>query len=219
MRARHESIIRYVITYVILASFTLLAFLIRPIGTYLITALIIPTVTLVTTILVSDFVRYRSNATANMLRGLLAPSLFTYLLIGGLTSILIANYRGYSLIINYLLNFLALVIIGAIINRYSMRQVVGTGFAESLLKYLSYFFVFLGLSYLFGAIYLPLFYPFAAVSIVYLVLALVTVIESRGIDVSGIIGNSRSLALAASALACCIPCFRFPNHQHGTYTY
>ncbi|WP_243675259.1 hypothetical protein [Vulcanisaeta distributa] len=95
MRARHDSIIRYVIAYVILASFTLLAFLIRPIGTYLITALIIPTVTLVTMILVSDFVRYRSNATADILRGgLLAPSLFTYLLIGGLTSILIANYRG-----------------------------------------------------------------------------------------------------------------------------
>ncbi len=57
------------------------------------------------------------------------------------------------------MNFLALVIIGAIVNRYSTRQMIGgVGFAESLLKYLSYFFVFLGLGYLFGAIYLPLFY-------------------------------------------------------------
>lgn len=185
MRVRHSLIIKYVVAYIILASLTLLMLLIRPIGTYLITTLVIPTVALITTILVGDFVRYRSNTVADMLRNLMAPSLFIYLLIGGLTSILITNYRGYSLIVNYLMNFLALVIIGAIINRYSTRQVVKTSFTESLLKYLSYFFVFLGLGYLFGAIYLPLFYPFAVVSIVYLVLALATMIENAALMSGG----------------------------------
>lgn len=83
MRARHDSIIRYVITYVILASLTLLMLLVRPIGIYLIITVIIPVIALVTTILVSDFVKYRSNAAADILRRLVSPSLFTYLLIGG----------------------------------------------------------------------------------------------------------------------------------------
>ena len=197
MRVPHNSVIKYVIAYVILASLTLLLLLMRSIGIHLIATLIIPTTALITTILISDFVKHRSSAAADMLRRLVAPSLFTYLFIGGLTSILIANYRSYELIINYLMNFLALVIIGAIINRYSVRQVIGMSPTESLLRYLSYFFIFLGLGYLFGAFYLPLFYPFAATSIVYLVLAPVTMIEGRGINVRGIIGNSRPLALAA----------------------
>ena len=197
MRASHNSAIKYVIAYVILASLTLLLLLMRSIGVHLIATLIIPTTALITTVLVSDFVKHRSDIAADILRRLVAPSLFVYLLIGGLTSILITNYRGYALVINYLMNFLALVIIGVVVNRYSARQVIGASPTESLFRYLSYFFIFLGLGYLFGALYLPLFYPFTAISIVYLMLAPVTVIEGRGISVRGIIGNSRPLALAA----------------------
>ncbi|GAB6946576.1 hypothetical protein JCM16161A_07060 [Vulcanisaeta sp. JCM 16161] len=211
MRARHSSIIKYVIAYVIIASLTLLLLLMRPTGTYLVTTLIMPTTALVTTTLISDFIKYRSNTAADVLRRLVAPSLFAYLLIGGLTSILINNYRGYSLIVNYLMNFLALVIIGAIINRYLTRQTTWTGSIELLFKYLSYFFIFLGLAYLFGAVYLPLFYPFAAVSIIYLILAPVTVLENRGINVKGIVGNSRPLALAAFGIGLMYSLFSIPK--------
>jgi hypothetical protein len=159
--------------------------------------LILPSTALITTILISDFVKHRNAFIADILKRSVAPSLFIYLLIGGLTSILVLNYRAYSLVINYLMNFLALLIIGTIINRYSTRRMVEERNSELLFRYLSYFFIFLGLGYLFGAVYLPLFYPFAATSIIYLLLTPVIMIRSPRIDVRRIVGNSRPLALAA----------------------
>ncbi len=197
MKARHESFIKYVITYVILASLTLLLLPLRSVGIYVIMILILPSTALITTILISDFVKHRNAFIADILKRLVAPSLFIYLLIGGLTSILVLDYRAYSLVINYLMNFLALLIIGTIINRYSTRRMVEERNSELLFRYLSYFFIFLGLGYLFGAVYLPLFYPFAATSIIYLLLTPVIMIRSPRIDVRRIVGNSRSLALAA----------------------
>lgn len=196
MKAPNDSITKYVITYAVLASLTLLLLTMGPIGAHLVTVLVIPTAALTTAVLIGDFIKRRSDTLSNAFRGLVAPSIFTYLLIGGLTSLLASVYRAYSLIIDYLMNFLALVIIGALINRYSLRRLI-TSPIEASLKYLSYFFIFLGLGYLFGAIYVPLFYPFAATSITYLVLAPFTLMKGRGFNTEAIIGNSRPLAFAA----------------------
>ena len=196
MRVRHSSITRYVIAYVILASLALLLLLMGPIGARLIAVLVIPATALVTVILIGDFMSRRNAVAADVLRGLVGPSLFTYLLIGGLTPLLTTAYRVYSLVIDYLMNFLAMAVIGALTNRYSLRW-RDLGSVGALLRYLSYFFISLGLGYLFGAMYPPLFYPFVAVSIIYLVLAPLALMEGRGLSVKRFLGNSRSLALAA----------------------
>ncbi len=58
VRTPHNLIIRYVVAYVILTLFTLFILLIRSIGTYLIAILVIPTAALITTILISNLIRY-----------------------------------------------------------------------------------------------------------------------------------------------------------------
>ncbi len=197
MRTRRDSLIKYVITYAILASLTLLLLLWRPMGIYVITILMIPMVTLVTVILAGTFVKRRNEALSDLLRGLVAPSLFIYLIISGLTSILVSSHRVYSLVINYLMDFLVFTVIGALTNWYSGRRTIRGSSMELLMKYLSYFFIFLGLGYLFGAAYSPLFYPFMATSIVYLVIAPASMVKVHNGSLGGIIGNSRSLAIAA----------------------
>ena len=197
MRTRRDSLIKYVITYIILVSSTLLLLLWRPMGIYMITILMVPTFALVTVILASTFVKRRNEALSDVLRGLVAPSLFVYLMISGLTPILVSSHRVYSLVISYLMNFLVFTVIGALTNWYSGRRTIEGSRMELLMKYLSYFFIFLGLGYLFGAAYSPLFYPFMAISIVYLAIAPVSMVKDRNGDLGSIIVNSRSLAMAA----------------------
>ncbi|WP_243680553.1 hypothetical protein [Vulcanisaeta souniana] len=198
VRARRDPLIKYVITYIILASSALLLLLWRPMGVYVITILMIPPmVALVTALLASTILKYRNEVLSDVLRGLVAPSLFVYLMIGGLTPVLISSHRVYSLVISYLMNFLAFTVIGALTNWYSRRGTIERSSMEPLMKYLSYFFIFLGLGYLFGTAYSPLFYPFMAISIVYLAIAPASMVKDRNNSLGNIIGNSRSLAMAA----------------------
>ncbi|MGC9153769.1 MAG: hypothetical protein ACP5GY_08610 [Vulcanisaeta sp.] len=197
MRDHNNSFIKYIITYVILISTSLL-FLLSNIGIYVIMTITIPLIAFITTLLIGNVMRSRNNEAANILRRLIAPSLLIFLMLSGITAVLISAYRSYSLIISYLMNFLALTIIGGLVNRFSASYKFEKDYISSSLKYLSYFFILLGLGYLFGALYLPLFYPFAAASLVYLLLTPIPIINrTLKSGLYRILENSRVFAAAA----------------------
>jgi hypothetical protein len=184
----------YVIAYVVLIT-TALLLIPMPFGIYVILVVAVPSLVLVTLLLISDLLRGRNPQLSGFVRGTLAPSLFIYLLIDAISSMLVTIYH--LAIISYLMNFLALVIIGALLIRSSNQYASTRHDVSQSLRYIAYLLIALGLGYLFGAVYKPLFYPFALVSIIYLVLASLTALTGAvDIDINRFLTSSRSLATA-----------------------
>ncbi len=191
----HERIdlTRYVIAYVIITAVTLLV-LTAPLGVYIALIIALPSLVLITLLLVSDLVRGNPSL-SGLVRGVLAPSLFIYLFIDTLSSALASVYH--AVILNYLMNFLALVVIGALVIRASNQYSLLRFDLSRSFRYAAYTLIALGLGYLFSSIYKPLFYPFAIVSVMYLALApLPALARAIRLDLGKLLPSTRPLALA-----------------------
>ncbi|AOL17859.1 hypothetical protein BFU36_12140 [Sulfolobus sp. A20] len=135
--------------------------LLHTLGFYLVTLILIPSIAMVTAMLIGDFLK---GLTSIALKRVVAPSVFTYLFFSTLSSYLTSAFKTY--VIGYFISFLTLLLISQFVARLE-KEVDKVELMDSI-KYASRFFLFLGLAYLFG-IYAPLFYPFLAVSLVYLI--------------------------------------------------
>jgi len=154
----------YVVIYIILfALVPLFLLLLRTGGFYLVTLILIPLIAMVTATLIGDLFK---GFTSIVLKRVVAPSIFTYLFLSTLSSYLTSALKTY--VIGYFISFLTLILISLIVARLE-KEVDKINLIDSI-KYASRFFLFLGLAYLFG-IYNPLFYPFLAVSLVYLIMS------------------------------------------------
>lgn len=209
-------VVRYVITYVLLVTISLPLMLVSW-GVYVLRVIVIPGLVLVTILLVSDLFRGRNVHIHNVLRVAAAPALFSYLSLGSLSSILMMNYKAYSVAINYLVNFLIFIIIGISVVGLSSRYYALSNYELSQsLRYSAYFLIFLGLGYLISIAYQPLFYPFLAMSIIYLVLTPIPILSRSKLNF--VLINTRALAIAAFGVGLFYTILSIPKpSQWNTY--
>ncbi|MCY0859677.1 MAG: hypothetical protein OWQ54_04530 [Sulfolobaceae archaeon] len=207
---------KYILAYSLLFAL-LLSLLLTRSALYLISIIVIPLLITVTALLIGDVeIINRNENLHKAFRNIIAPSVFVYLFFSSLSNLLISHFRDYVTFISYFMSFIILGFIGFFIDRTAKSYELEL--YESL-NYASRFFLFLALGYFFGSLYKPLLYPFAGISLIYLIVSPIPYMAKRwNFDYSGVTNNMTMLTITSFGLGLFYMLLIIPKPpQYNTY--